>query len=85
MTGAITAAWKGLQLLDQNLFKAAWVPFLFAYIWAGISVLISLEGLKKNDPSSPFLGNLIGAIFIALINAIVLASAVVGANNVTNP
>jgi hypothetical protein len=53
-----------------------WVPYVGALLWACVSFLISLEGLKKNNKTHA--GIVAGAIFIALLNAIVLGSAVVG-------
>jgi hypothetical protein len=77
MTGAITAAWNGLRALDPRLFSGIWVPYGFALIFGIVSILISLEGLHREGKRD--VGTIAGAIFIALINALVLASAVVGA------
>jgi len=75
MTGAISAAWLGLQKLAPSL-SAPWVPYIFSFAFGFVSVLISLDGLKKDGKVN--MGHLAGAIFIAVINALVLASAVVG-------
>jgi hypothetical protein len=81
MTGAITAAWHALQTLNPHA-SALWIPYVFAFVWGLISLLISIEGLKKSKDGETRLeaGTLAGAIFIAVINSLVLASAVVGAN-----
>jgi hypothetical protein len=86
MTGAITAAWHGLQkLLPQA--STIWVPYVCAFIWGIISILISIEGLKKTETGSKKLevGTLLAAIFVATINSLVLAGAVVGTGIVTSP
>jgi hypothetical protein len=75
MTGAITAAWHALQVVVPGA-AAVFVPYLFAFAWGIISLLISLDGLKKNGKLDP--GSVGGAIFVAVINSLVLAGAVVG-------
>ncbi len=75
MTGAISAAWLGLQKLSPAL-SAFWVPYAFSFAFGLVSILISLDALKKDGRID--LGHLASAIFIAVINALVLASAVVG-------
>ena len=80
MTGAIAAAWHGLQKLTPQA-STLWVPYVCAFIWAVISILISLEGLKKNEKLET--GTLVQTIFIAVINSLILASAVVGTDVVT--
>ena len=84
MTGAITAAWHALQLLMPSA-STYWVPYIFAFIWAFISILILIEGLKvtKNGTKKLKLGTLLGSIFIGIINSLVLAGAVIGTNIVT--
>ncbi len=77
MTGAITAAWQALQRLIPGA-STLWVPYLCALVWGVISVLISLKGLKKAETEKIDPGTLLGAIFIAFINSLVLAGAVVG-------
>jgi hypothetical protein len=83
MTGAITAAWHALQRLDGQMFSTLWVPYGLALFFGIISIVTSLEGLKKGGGGSIALGTILGAIFIALMNALVLASAVVGAGLAT--
>ena len=83
MTGSITAAWNGLKTLDPQLFSGIWVPYAFAFLFGFVSILISLDGLKKDKSGKLDFGSIAGAIFIALINSIVLASAVVGASVAT--
>jgi hypothetical protein len=79
MTGAITAAWDGLQRLTPYA-STLWVPYGCALAWAVISVMISLDGLRKSSPPRLDLGTLLQAIFLGLINSLVLAGAVVGTN-----
>jgi hypothetical protein len=79
MTGAITAAWHALVRLDSDLFSGLWVPYLFAMMFGLISILISVDGLKKPKSSDYDWSKVVTAIFIAIINSLVLASAVVGA------
>jgi hypothetical protein len=83
MTGAITAAWHALQTLTPGA-AAIWVPYLFALVWAIVSFLISIDGLKKAGKEKLELGTLVGAIFVALINSLVLAGAVVGTDIATS-
>jgi hypothetical protein len=85
MTGAITAAWHALQTLTPGA-AAIWVPYLFAFVWAIASLLISVDGLKKTKDGKEKLelGTLVGAVFVALINSLVLAGAVVGTNIATS-
>jgi hypothetical protein len=85
MTGAITAAWHALQTLTPGA-AAIWVPYLFAFVWAIVSFLISIDGLKKSKGGKETLdpGTVIGAVFVALINSLVLAGAVVGTNIATS-
>jgi hypothetical protein len=82
MTGAITAAWHALQRLTPEL-AAIWVPYLFALVWAIVSLLISKDGLKKTNDGKWEPGTLVAAVFVALINSLVLAGAVVGTNIAT--
>lgn len=81
MTGAITAAWHGMERLTPHA-STLWVPYGCAFAWAVISVLISLEGLKKDGKRE--VGTVLQAIFVALINSLVLGGAVVGTNFVTS-
>ena len=88
MTGAITAAWHALQRLRPGA-SAIWVPYMFAFIWGLISFLISIEGLKTTTPDGVKkleTGTVLGALFVAVINSLVLAGAVVGTSvATTNP
>jgi hypothetical protein len=87
MTGAITAAWHALQKLTPGA-ATIWVPYGFAFAWAIISFLISIDGLKKTTSSGAKkleLGTALGALFVAFINSLILASAVVGTGIVTGP
>ena len=80
MTGGILAAWSALKLLDERLFSGIIVPFIFAFLFGFISIVISINGLKEEG--KPDISNIAAAIFIGIINALVLASAVVGASGV---
>jgi hypothetical protein len=73
------AAEHALQNLTPGA-AAIWVPYAFALVWAIVSLLISIDGLKKTNDRKIELGTLVGAIFVALINSLVLAGAVVGTN-----
>jgi hypothetical protein len=79
-TGAITAAWKALQGLDKS-FSGTWVPYVFAGIFLLVSVVSSWEGMKTDGRLK--WGTVLSAVFIAIINALVLASAVVGVETAT--
>ncbi len=82
MTGAITAAWNALQRVWPQA-SALWVPYILAFVWATISLLISWKGLQGDSAGKPNAGTLLAAGFVALINALVLAGAVVGTSIVT--
>ena len=79
MTGVITAAWHALQRLTPGA-GAIWVPYVFAGAWAIVSLLVSIDGLRATNNK---VGTVVGAIFVALINSLVLAGAVVGTNIAT--
>jgi hypothetical protein len=79
MTGAITAAWNALKRLDASLGDI-WVPYAFAGAFGIVSLAISAKALNKSKNKG---GDWIAAIFIAVVNALVLASAVVGTEAVT--
>ncbi len=84
MTGAITAAWHALQKLTP-MATTLWVPYLCAFIWAITSFLISWDGLKTNNGEKKVdLGTGLQACFLAFLNSLVLAGAVVGTNIVTS-
>ena len=83
MTGVITAAWHGLQRLTPHA-STLWVPYGCAFVWAVISVLTSLEGLRKDGSNKAEAGTVLQAIFVAVINSLVLGGAVVGTNVVTS-
>jgi hypothetical protein len=46
MAGALTTAWNALQKVEPRA-ATVWVPYVLAFVWAFISVAISLDGLKK--------------------------------------
>ena len=83
MTGAITLAWGALKTLSPQIFSAIWVPYVFALLFGLVSILMSIEGLKKGNGGKLDAGSVAGAVFIGVINALVLASAVVGASAAT--
>jgi multisubunit Na+/H+ antiporter MnhB subunit len=77
MTAIISTAWLSLQKLVPSA-ASIWVPYGFAFLWGGISFLMSLEGLKKPGEKAPKLGPIAAAIFIAVLNSLVLANAIIG-------
>jgi hypothetical protein len=79
MTGAIATAWLALQKLDPARFSTLWVPYGFAACFGIVSIITSWDGLK-NSTGGKVWGQIIAALFVAVINALVLASAVVGAS-----
>lgn len=84
MTGAITSGWHGLQRLLPGA-STIWVPYGCAVAWAVISILISLDGLKRTGSTKLDLGTVSQALFLAFINALVLGGAVVGTSVATSP
>lgn len=77
MTGAISAAWHALQRLSP-VATSLWVPYGFALAWAVVSLAISSDGFERRDGKGREWGTIAGAVFVALLNALVLAGAVVG-------
>ena len=73
MAGAISAAWHALRQLDPAL-ATLWVPYGFAFAWGVISFVMSWNALRRERNS----GTILAAVFIATVNALVLAGAVVG-------
>ena len=73
MTGAISAAWHALQRLDPAA-GSLWVPYAMAGAWGVISFVISWEGLRRERQA----GSPLAAAFVAAMNSLVLAGAVVG-------
>ena len=73
MAGAISAAWHALRQLEPAL-ATLWVPYGFAFAWGAISLVMSWSGLRRERQP----GTLLSAAFIAVVNALVLAGAVVG-------
>jgi hypothetical protein len=76
MTGAITAAWHALATLDASIFGQVWIPYAFAGLFGAVSIAISPDAMRRNGKWD--LGATASAAFIALINSLVLAGAVVG-------
>ena len=56
--------------------SALWVPYVMAFAWGLISVWMSLESIKGKK------SNVAVAIFIAFLNSLVLAGAVVGTSSI---
>lgn len=77
MTAVISIAWLSLQKLTPGA-ASIWVPYGFAFLWGVVSFLMSLEGLKKPNGGAPGLAEIAGAIFVAILNSLVLAHAVIG-------
>ena len=80
MAGAISAAWHALRLLEPGL-ATLWVPYGFAFAWGAISFAMSWSGLRREREA----GTILAAAFIALVNALVLAGAVVGTDSALAP
>ena len=80
MAGAISAAWHALRQLDAAL-GTLWVPYGMALLWGVISLVMSWEGLRKERQA----GALLAAAFIAMVNSLVLAGAVVGTDAAFSP
>ena len=79
MTSAISTAWSALSVLNPQWFSRFLVPFVFAGLFGLVSILISLDSFSKDNSQRDW-GMLAAAVFIAITNSLVLASAVVGAN-----
>ena len=73
MAGAISAAWHALRQLEPAL-GTLWVPYGMALVWGAISLVMSWDGLRKERQA----GAVLAAAFIAMVNSLVLAGAVVG-------
>ena len=70
MTGAIFAAWHALQLTG-SWADSRWCPLAMCAIYGAVAITIS-------DPVVKLAKNLVPTIFVAIINVLVLFSAVVG-------
>lgn len=82
MTGAISAAWSALIVLNATWFSSKLVPFAFAVVFGIVSLLISPEALKKSG--NWHFGRIAATVFIGLINSLILFSAVIGAGSITS-
>jgi hypothetical protein len=86
MTGAITATWHALQRLFPRA-ESLWTPYVMALIWGLIAFGISLEGLKQYDERESrhkFKASAVAAaLFIAFVNSLILAGAVIGTSVAT--
>jgi len=82
MTGALLAAWKALQVVLPGA-SALWVPYALAGAFGLVSLLISLEGLKRSGSKGYDAGDVAGAVLVAFFNSLVLAGAVVGTGAAT--
>lgn len=70
MTGAIVAAWKALQLTEWGWTDERTVPLVACWLFGIVSVLISELGDWRK---------VLSAVFVALVNSLVLFGAVIGA------
>ncbi len=75
MVGALTAVWHGLQRPLPQL-ASIWTPYILAAAFGLVSYVSSLNGLKKNGKLE--FGTCLSGAFVALLNSIVLAGAIVG-------
>jgi hypothetical protein len=73
-TGAISMAWQALRQLDADTFDSRWVPFVFCAVFAAIS--FGSSRLRAQDAG---LTTLVSGVFVAVVNGLVLFSAVLGA------
>lgn len=76
MSGAIAAAWVTLShaMPGWTWAQGVGLPFLLALAWCLVSLLLSWDELKKSGS----IGGIAQALFIGLLNAVVLAGSVVG-------
>lgn len=81
VAGSITLAWRALQALSPGVFDSLLVPFGFAFAFGLVSLATSTDGFKKDGRFN--WGNSLAVVFVAVINSLVLASAVVGASKAT--
>jgi hypothetical protein len=85
ITGAFSAAFDSLRkFAGDGPLSANWVPYALAGVWGLFSILISLEGLAAQDGGKLRASALFGDISIAILNSLVLGSAVVGVGAVTS-
>lgn len=71
MTGAIFAAWHALQLTG-TWADNRWLPLTLCGVYGEVAYLITDKEAKQT------LANVIPMIFVAIVNVLVLFSAVVG-------
>lgn len=74
MTGAISLAWQALRQLDADLFDSRVVPFGFCAVFAVLSFATSR--LREQDAGWTAI---VSGVFVAVVNGLVLFSAVLGA------
>jgi hypothetical protein len=79
MTGAISAAWNALERLS-SFFSTVATPYAFAAAFVLVSLGISTDGMKTGNNWD--WGRIAAAVFIAVINGLILASAVIGASTI---
>ena len=75
MTGAITVAWKVLEVVSESTFSTRWIPFALALLW----LVASLVATAAQEPAlrkSP--GFWATSTFIGFLNSAVLVGAVIG-------
>lgn len=76
ISGAIAGAWLMLKhvLPDVSWVQGPGVPFVFALAWCLISLRMSWRELKESGGD----GAILQALFMGLLNALVLAGSVIG-------
>jgi len=82
MTGGITAAWHALARLDTAL-SSLYVPYAFTLVFLLVSLVTS--GTAFMEAGRFKWGAFFGAVFIGVINSLVLAGAVVGTGEIVRP
>lgn len=78
MSMAIAAAWQTLQQLAPGVawLKGPGLPLLLALAWCLVSLYLTWEEAKKAGTFTA--GAMAQALFMGLVNAVVLAGAVTG-------
>jgi len=75
MTGGITSAWGALARANE-FFASVYVPYAFALAFLIVSLALSYNTLKNSR------ADFLAALFVGVINSLVLAGAVVGTSSV---
>jgi len=77
VTGGVNMAWNGLSTLKPEWFAGIGTPFGMAFLWLVASLAMSHDQFYKDNKIQ--WSTLVGGLFVGFINALVLASAVLGA------